>query len=153
MFFDRLGNQRCTNVVSVSINHVCEIRMTNQTGLRVLIVEDEPIVAMDLAEMLEGWGHTVIGPASRRALGVTLAQNEEIDFAILDVNLGRGETSEDIAAALRARGVRFMFLSAHNAATIDFRQGEDVMQKPVIITKLEDRLRAFAHTRFGQQAS
>ena len=68
----------------------CEMRMAKQTGLRVLIVEDEPIVAMDLAEMVEGWGHTVIGPASRRAVGVNLAETEDIHFGILDVNLGRG---------------------------------------------------------------
>lgn len=126
--------------------------MTDQKALRVLIVEDEPIVAMDLAEMVEGWGHNVVGPASKRANGVALAESEDIDFAILDVNLGRGETSEAIAAALRARGIRFMFLSAHKAAAIDFCMGEDVMQKPVIVSQLETRLQDFADTTFSQKA-
>ena len=126
--------------------------MAKQTGLRVLIVEDEPIVAMDLAEMVEGWGHTVIGPASRRAMGVNLAETEDIHFGILDVNLGRGDTSEDIARTLRNRGVQFMFLSAHTANSIDFCEGEDVMQKPVIISQLEARLRRFAQEAQDQTA-
>lgn len=127
--------------------------MTNQTGLRVLIVEDEPIVAMDLAEMVEEWGHTVIGPASRQSLGVSLAETEDIHFGILDVNLGRGDTSENIANALRARGIQFMFLSAHTANAIDFCEGEDVMQKPVIVSQLELRLQAAADQRQSQPAT
>ena len=115
--------------------------MPNSHGLKVLIVEDEAIVAMDLADMVSDWGHTVVGPANKMAMGQELAATSDIDFAILDVNLGAGQTSQPIAELLRERAIPFMFLSAYGASSIDYRKEETVMSKPVIPHVLERRLR------------
>ncbi|MEY8880839.1 response regulator [Donghicola sp. XS_ASV15] len=124
--------------------------MSVEPGLRVLIVEDEPIVAMDLTDMVESWGHSVVGPANRPATGTALARSEAIDFAVLDVNLGRGQTTESIAAALREREIPFIFLSAYNASSIEYRQDEVVLSKPIIENQLFEHLVHQAESRQPQ---
>ncbi|NVO24309.1 response regulator [Donghicola mangrovi] len=114
--------------------------MPQSNGLKVLVVEDEAIVAMDLADMLADWGHSVVGPANRAAAGRKLAATQEIDFAILDVNLGGGETSQQIAQTLRERAIPFVFLSAYSASSIEYRIDETVMNKPLIPHVLENHL-------------
>ncbi|WP_205007825.1 response regulator [Sphingosinithalassobacter portus] len=84
-------------------------------GRKILIVEDEPVVAMCLEDMLLDFGCTVIGPASRLADGLVLAEAEDADAAILDVNLG-GERSDPIAGVLRARGIPYIFATGYGAA-------------------------------------
>jgi DNA-binding NarL/FixJ family response regulator len=86
--------------------------MSRLVGLRVLVVEDEPIVAMCLEDMLDALGCVIVGPASRLAEGLALAESAEIDVAILDINLD-GERSTTIAECLRARGVPFAFASGY----------------------------------------
>ena len=56
-------------------------------ALRVLIVEDEMLVAMELEEALKSCGCLVIGPASRIRHALQLANEAEIDAAVLDVNV------------------------------------------------------------------
>lgn len=92
------------------------------TGLRVLIVEDEPIVAMTLEDILMDLGHDVVGPAGRLDEGLELAEEPVLDLAVLDVNLG-GERSTPIARRLRERGIRFVFATGYGAAPEGF---EDV---------------------------
>lgn len=85
---------------------------------RLLVVEDEYIVAMDLAGMLEDRGVTVIGPAASVKDALALISAEEvIDGAVLDINL-RGERAYPVADALRARGVPFVFATGYDAWTI-----------------------------------
>jgi len=88
--------------------------MTGLAGLRVLVVEDEPVVAMCLEDILEELGCVTIGPAARLTEGMALATGETLDAAILDINLG-GERSTEIAATLRARGVPFAFASGYGS--------------------------------------
>jgi CheY-like chemotaxis protein len=78
----------------------------------VLIVEDEPLIRMMLADMLAELGHTVAGEASDLASGLMLAFAPGLDAAILDVNLG-GDSSEAIANALQGRGIPFAFASGY----------------------------------------
>ncbi|MCL4766848.1 MAG: response regulator [Hyphomicrobiaceae bacterium] len=81
----------------------------NWTGRRVLVVEDNVIVAMPLIDFLEECGASVIGPVgSVRAALAALADTEAIDAATLDVELGREEVWP-VAHALLARGVPFVF--------------------------------------------
>lgn len=88
-------------------------------GLRVLVVEDEPVVAMCLEDILDGLGCEPVGPAGRLAEGLVLAEREELGAAILDINLA-GERSTPIAEALRRRGVPFAFASGYGAAPEGF---------------------------------
>jgi DNA-binding response OmpR family regulator len=85
------------------------------SGLRVLIVEDMWLVADDLAATLEDWGVEVVGPAAKLEEGMLHAQKTPLDGALLDVNLGGDVTSVPIAAALRDRGVPFVFLSGYDS--------------------------------------
>ena len=60
------------------------------SGLKVLVVEDEPLVAMALEDLLTDSGCTVVGPASSVKQGMRLIEEQAVDGAVLDVNL-RGE--------------------------------------------------------------
>src|SRR3546814_9846381 len=81
-------------------------------GLRILVVEDELLVALELEMMLIGLGCDVVGPASRLEKAMQLAAAEAIDGAILDVNL-RGRPVYPVATALKARGIPFLFSTGY----------------------------------------
>jgi CheY-like chemotaxis protein len=81
--------------------------------MRVLVVEDEILVAMDLQAVLEDGGYDPVGPASTVAQALALIERG-VDAALLDVNLGR-EDSLPIAEALLTRGHPFVFLTGYAA--------------------------------------
>ena len=78
--------------------------------MKVLIVEDDPIVAMDFEIQAMDEGCSVIGPAHNVNEALDLLKSENPKFAVLDYQLGE-ETSEPIAAALKDQGVEFAFVS------------------------------------------
>jgi DNA-binding NarL/FixJ family response regulator len=113
----------------------------NELGpLRVLVVEDEPVVAMCLEDILDALGCVPIGPASRLSEGLALAENEALDAAILDINLA-GERSTPIAEALRARGVPFAFASGYGGAPEGFAGKVLLIEKPYGERDVEQALR------------
>ena len=82
-------------------------------GRRILVIEDEYMAAEDLRQDLEKVGAVVVGPVPSIADALkVLAQEEEIDGAILDVNL-RGEKAYPVADALRERSVPFVLASGY----------------------------------------
>ena len=106
-------------------------------GRRVLLVEDEALVAMMIQECLTECGHSVIGPINRAADALSAAKNGDFDAAILDINLGDG-MAYPIAEILAARGVPFVFLTGYDADTVDSRFGEvPILQKPIERQMLE----------------
>lgn len=98
--------------------------------LRVLIVEDEMLVAMNIEDMLLELGHEVAGIASRLAPALSLASEGNFDVALLDVNLA-GEPSFPVASVLRSRGIPFLFATGYGIRGVaeEFRT-EVVLQKP-----------------------
>jgi DNA-binding response OmpR family regulator len=103
---------------------------------RVLIVEDEMMIAMMMQDMLEEIGCEVIGPANRVDAALALA-DAEIDVALLDVNLA-GELVYPVADRLRARGIPIIFLTGYGNIGIDPRYREaPVLSKPFDLTALE----------------
>jgi DNA-binding response OmpR family regulator len=109
---------------------------------RVLIVEDDALLALDLAHQLEFNGFTVVGtPASVAAALAILDQPNTCDGAVLDVNLGK-ETSEPIAHRLLAEGTPFLVISGY-AATQHPKvfQGAPALTKPVRTERLLAELR------------
>ncbi len=78
------------------------------SGLRVLLVENENLVALLLEDMLAELGHTVVGPVARLDKALEMAQREAFDVAILDVHINGGD-AYPIAEALAARGIPFVF--------------------------------------------
>ncbi len=99
--------------------------------LRVLVVEDEMTIALLVEEMLIGLGHEVAGLALRLSQATKLAQNAQIDFAVLDVNLDGGP-SFPVAQILESRGVPFVFATGYGSAGVDacYRGRGIVIKKP-----------------------
>jgi PAS domain S-box-containing protein len=87
------------------------------SGRRILVVEDEGLVALQLQADLEEAGHRVVGPARSLAQGLHLAESEDIDAALVDVSLGR-DSSTPIAERLLARSVPFAFATGYADATM-----------------------------------
>jgi CheY-like chemotaxis protein len=102
--------------------------MRELAGKRILVVEDEALVAMMLEDMLAGLGCEVVGPAMRLNEGLELARLNGLDAAVLDINLG-GERSYPIADLLEERGVPLAFVTGYGHSG---RPGkaDRVLQKP-----------------------
>jgi PAS domain S-box-containing protein len=100
-------------------------------GNRVMIVEDEALVAMLVAESLTELGYLVVGPYSRASAAMDAIKDDDIDAAILDVNLG-GELVYPLADALKTREVPFIFVTGYGAESIDRRFANvPILQKPI----------------------
>lgn len=87
---------------------------------RVLLVEDEYMIALDLARSLEALGAEIVGPAGsvREALALVASEGERLDGAVLDINL-RGERVYPVADALLARHVPFVFATGYAELLLD----------------------------------
>lgn len=104
----------------------------NLTGRRVLLVEDEYMMASDLAEAFDAAGAEVVGPAPTVGQAMALlASDGELHAAVLDVNLS-GEMVFPLADALAERGVRFLFTTGYDSGAIPPRfEGVTRLEKPV----------------------
>lgn len=78
----------------------------NDRNVKVLILEDEPMILMDLSFALEDAGYAAVTSSSCEE-AIEAIGRERIDAAILDVNLGGGETCEPAAELLKERGIPF----------------------------------------------
>ena len=92
--------------------------MASRKARRVLVVEDEYIVALEAEDLLAELGYVVVAAAPTLNDALLAAQAKKFDCAILDVNLG-GELSYPIAEMLTERGVPFIFATAYPTYTID----------------------------------
>ena len=100
------------------------------SGARILIVEDDMMIAMLLEDMLGELGCHVIGPANTLATALAAASDETIHAAILDVNLG-AESAFPVADVLRARGVPIIFSTGYGDAGLrDQDRSALVLGKP-----------------------
>jgi CheY-like chemotaxis protein len=88
--------------------------MTRLSGRRILIVEDEALVAMLVEDALLDVGATVIGPAATVAEAMQLLESEMPHAAVLDINLS-GESSSPVADLLAARGIPFLVASGYGS--------------------------------------
>ena len=112
-------------------------------GRRVLIVEDESLVAMLLETILEDMGCVPVGPAATVDEGLQLvADPAPIDAALLDVNVA-GRQVFPIAEALKARGVPFVFSTGYGEGGLpDEWRGQSTIQKPFTEAAVRDALMA-----------
>jgi DNA-binding response OmpR family regulator len=84
---------------------------------RILIVEDEWLIAEDHAAQLREAGYAVVGPAGSVNAAIALVDAELVDAAILDIGLGK-ETSFPVAERLLADGVPFAFTTGYSAGQV-----------------------------------
>ena len=109
-------------------------------GLRVLLVEDEPLVAMNVEDMLDALGCVVVAAAARVDEALLVVEREALDAAVLDVNLD-GRPSFPVADALAARDVPFVFATGYGPSGLreDLR-GRPSLQKPFRLRQLAEAL-------------
>ena len=105
--------------------------MSELLGKRILLLEDEAIIAFAVEDMLIELGCTIVGPALNLDEAMALATNDQdIDAAILDVNINDAR-SYSVAQALEQRGVPFVFASGYDESGIAW-DGEpvEIIAKP-----------------------
>jgi DNA-binding NtrC family response regulator len=115
---------------------------------RILVVEDNALLAIELAQTLASAGFEVVGPALTVAQSMALIEKTGCDAAVLDINL-RGETSEPVAKELHARGIPFLTMTGYaRAQQPKIFEGAPTFTKPVAIELVIGEL----HNSLGARA-
>ena len=109
--------------------------------IRILLVEDDPIIALDLCQTLEAAGATIVGPAHTVAVASDLLAKNSIDVAVLD-HLIVGGDSLPLADELRRRGLGFLFHTSHRGVIPQQYPDVPVIDKPSQPGKLVAAVRA-----------
>ena len=117
------------SVAAVTRGHALDSRA------RILVVEEEPIVAIMLDDALNEAGYHVLGPVENLKAAIHLAATESIDAAVVDTNID-GQIAEGVTDKLMERGIPFVFIDSH-ARLINLRYSEiGQLQKPFTIENL-----------------
>ncbi len=124
---------RSTTVQTVAATQTPERKTAARSdlaGKQVLVVEDEPLVALDLVGTLEEAGLKAVGPASTAKAAIRLIETTTLDGALLDANL-KGRPVDDIVAALVRKGVPFTFVTGYGQEGLPAAyRSADVVAKP-----------------------
>lgn len=111
--------------------------MSAATGLRVLLVEDEALIAMMAEDMLESMGCAAVTVASSVSEALAALEGGSFDVAMLDVNLN-GERSMVVADRVRELGTPYLFTTGYGADGVDPEHAAaTVLAKPYVINDLE----------------
>jgi DNA-binding response OmpR family regulator len=105
-------------------------------SLRVLIVEDEAIIGMLLAEVLAGMGHDVCGIAMTETEAVAMAAQSSPDLLIVDAGLRDGSGVSAVAEILRAKPVPHIFITGDLAGVRALKPDAMVLEKPFLESDL-----------------
>ena len=120
--------------------------MPDARPLKVLVVEDESLVALDIETMLEEMGCKVVASVPRLVRALDLASRLDFDLAVLDINLA-GEVVYPLAFRLAARGIPFLFSTGYSTSTLPPElRDRPILKKPVMLASLK---RAVAMARIG----
>lgn len=116
--------------------------MSESAKHRILVVEDETLIALEIEDALEALGCEVVGPVSTLQRALELAQRGALDGAILDVTV-RGGKTYPVAELLRARGIPFFFASGQSdwAFPLELRLCP-CLAKPFTAVELNEHLRS-----------
>ena len=111
------------------------------TGARVLVVEDESLLAETLCDLMQDAGCEPVGPAATVAAAMRLIDQGSIDVAVLDIRL-LSEVSYPVAYALRRRGVPLLFLTSYEQRNLpqDLRDAI-LIEKPFSVHHLVEIVR------------
>lgn len=104
---------------------------------RILIVEDEPLIALMLADMLADLGYQVAASVTQVGEALSVLDDITIDIALLDVNIG-AQKIDPVADRLAARGTPFIFTTGYGNAGVPANYADRaILQKPFHINDLE----------------
>lgn len=116
---------------------------------RVLVVEDESLIAMLVEDGLETLGYEVVGPVGTVDAALRLVEQTPFDLALLDINLG-GKQSFPIAEALEARGIPYVFLTGYDRSSLPLAfQHRFGLQKPFRMSALQQALEKLQRSERG----
>lgn len=113
-------------------------------GRKILIVEDEPLLALDICDQLEDEGMVVVGPGRTLAQALQLAQAGGFEIALIDANLN-GERVDKLASLLSSRGVPFAFCTGYGPDALPASHpGHPVLPKPFSPHNLVEMVRSLS---------
>jgi DNA-binding NtrC family response regulator len=113
---------------------------TEPRALRVLIVEDEALIAWTIEDALSLQGHEPVAIVDNYAAALAAADAEHPDLALCDVKLAHGDSGIAVAEALAARGIPSLFLSGNCPATASHRLIVGAMEKPFRMDALSEAI-------------
>jgi len=113
---------------------------SDMAGCRVLVVEDETLIALEIESALEALGCKIIGPVSTLERALQVATETELDAAILDVSI-RGGKIFPVAEQLRTRDIPFVLASGYGDWALPHTlQERPRLTKPFTAAELEEKL-------------
>lgn len=115
------------------------------SNIKVLVAEDEPLVAVDVVNQLTEAGATVVGPCSTSGRALAVLNENEIDVAIIDFVLADDNT-EGLQAALEDKGIPFIVVTGYPRVLVRRDQRQPVLSKPVTPGALAATVRSLAGT-------
>lgn len=119
---------------------------------RVLVVEDESLIAMLVEDGLETLGYEVVGPVGTVDAALRIVEQTPFDLALLDINLG-GKQSFPIAEALESRGIPYVFLTGYDRSSLPLAfQHRFGLQKPFRMSALQQALEKLQGSKRGGNA-
>lgn len=108
--------------------------------MRILVVEDEPLLAMALEDNLAQLGHEVAGSAATVSQALSMLDEEQIDCALLDFSLSDDTTSLAVAQRLVSAGKPFYFLTGHMCLEENVPLNARLLTKPISLGQLQTAL-------------
>jgi|GEM_PF-308822 len=101
-----------------------------RTARRILVVEDDQILALQMQDILSSLGFEVLGPARSLEAGLRLAEASEVDAAVLDVRLDQGQRVFPVARTLQRRSIPFSFMTGYTDPELE-GFAAPVLKKPI----------------------
>jgi two-component SAPR family response regulator len=147
---ERIGCDRvvATQTVVVTNEGVKPMPGTEEpqlTGVNILVVEDEMLVAVDYCERLAKAGAQIIGPCTSVAAALRSVAQHKIDVAVLDYALS-DENSDPLQAALERRNIPYIVISGYPRVLVRRNDCQQILSKPISADRLCDTVKAAATT-------
>jgi DNA-binding NtrC family response regulator len=112
------------------------------SGASIFLVEDQVLIRMMLADMIQELGHRVVAEAGNIQDALVLAETAVFDLAILDINIA-GSSIVPVAEIIERRGLPFLFISGYGpAARPEAFIARPALQKPLMLSKLGEAINA-----------
>jgi DNA-binding response OmpR family regulator len=127
------------------------VALTELSDIKVLLVEDEPLVAMGIADQLREAGAAVVGPCTTATEAFNVLHANEVDVAVVDFVLS-DNNSEGLQVALETKGVPFVVLTGYPRVLVRRNDSQHIISKPVSPELLCSAVKCLARIQFAKPA-